>query len=657
MATVLQTPGVYYERADAGAAGVSLVRTDIAGFVGIATCGPLHTPVLVQSWRQFQAIFGEFTGAGYLAYAVRAFFENGGKRGWIVRVASEAAALAALVLRSPAKTPIWRVVASSAGAWGNDLDVSIRETHAAQTLTDPLHSAPEASVVGSVTGFQRGTHVRLSQHGAATIFKVVSDVDAVGLRLVWQHPRLELRLPYDADLTGFDPNVPVLVESVEYTLIVRRSGRLVGAYERLSLVPEHERYGVTALIPEPLPGREGGHDEPHPPEPITLEELRQLPLASVDPIETDPNDGALINGADGLALLTVNDFIGDPFAPADSERRGLRALEFVDEVAVLAVPDINIQPVPPVRFAPPPPCVPDPCLPPPALAPAVPRPPAVGDLPPRFSETDVFRVQAEMIAQCERRRDRIAILDPPFDAAHDARLGTSAVRAWRMRFESSYAALYFPWLLVIDPARPDADVRPIPPSGHVAGQIARTDLAVGVHKAPANERLVWVQDTTAPIDDATHGALNPEGINAIRPFAGRGIRIFGARTVSSDPDLRFLSVRRLLLMIEKALLVATQWAAFEPNDHLTRAKLTLSIWSFLLEIWQSGGLAGSSADEAFFVKCDDATNPAAVRDLGELIALVGVAPTVPFEFVIVRVGRTNNEFEITETATPTSGGR
>jgi phage tail sheath protein FI len=658
MPTVFQTPGVYYERVDIGAPGVAPVRTDVAGFVGIATCGPLHTPVPVQSWRQFQAVFGEFTGAGYLAYAVRAFFENGGRRCWVVRVASDAAATAAFVLRSPAGHVVWRVAASSPGVWGDDLDVAIRETHAAQTLTDPLRSAPDASVVGSVTGFTRATHVRLSQDGAATIWKVVSDVDAAGQRLLWRHPKPEARLPYDADLTGFDPNRPVLVESVEYTLVVRRFGRLVRAYDGLSLIPEHARYGVTVLARAPLPGRDDAGKDPSPPEPIVLEELRDLPLASLDPIAVPGSgDVALAGGADGLALLSVGDFIGDPTAPIDGERRGLRALELIDEVSVLAVPDINIQSEEPRRFAPPPPCVPDPCLPSPPPAPAAPRAPAVGDLPPRFSEADVFRVQAEMIAQCERLCDRIALIDPPFNAARDARLGASAVRAWRTRFDSTYAALYFPWLLVLDPVRPDAVVRPIPPSGHVAGQIARTDLTIGVHKAPANDRVVWVQDTTVPIDDATHGALNPEGINAIRAFAGRGIRIFGARTVSSDPDWQFLNVRRLLLMIEKALLVATQWAVFEPNDDITRAKLTLSIWSFLLALWQRGAFAGASADEAFFVKCDEATNPPAGRDLGQLVALVGVAPSKPFEFVVVRIGRANNEFEITEAVATASGGR
>ena len=152
-----QTPGVYYERVDASAPAISPLRTDIAGFVGIATRGPLHQPLPVQSWRQFQAYFGDFTGAGYLAYAVRAFFENGGQRCWVVRVAAETAATAALTLQSASLANLWNVAASSPGVWGNDLDIVIRETHRAQTVTVPQASAPEFSTVVSTTGFGRAT--------------------------------------------------------------------------------------------------------------------------------------------------------------------------------------------------------------------------------------------------------------------------------------------------------------------------------------------------------------------------------------------------------------------------------------------------------------------------------------------------------------------
>src|SRR5262249_53603159 len=206
-----QTPGVYYERVDASAPAISALRTDIAGFVGIATRGPLHQALPVQSRRQFQAYFGDFTGAGYLAYAARAFFENGGQRCWVVRVASETAATAGITLRIDGND-CWRITASSPGVWGNDLEIAIRETRRSQTLTDPRLSTPEASVVASVTGFARGAHVRLSQDNATSIYKVVSEVDAVTSRLVWLSPKPEARLTYDSVVSGFDPDQPILIE-------------------------------------------------------------------------------------------------------------------------------------------------------------------------------------------------------------------------------------------------------------------------------------------------------------------------------------------------------------------------------------------------------------------------------------------------------------
>jgi phage tail sheath protein FI len=669
-----QTPGVYYQRVDASAPAISLLRTDIAGFVGIATRGQLHRALPVQSWRQFQAYFGDFTGAGYLAYAVRAFFENGGQRCWVVRVASEVAAAAETVLHgpppsknqpSPPQHDIWRIAAFSPGVWGNDLEIAIRETHRGQTLTDPQTSTPESSAVTSITGFVRGTHVRLSQGTNKPIYKVVSDVDAVGHRLIWLHPKPEARLPYDSLLSGLEANQPILIESVEYTLWVRELGRLIHVYEGLSLVPQHPGYGPRVLAPLAIPRSSRQLlTLPAAPEPVVIEEKRTSTSLDVIPepltVALDQTI-ALTGGADGLTLLGTFDFIGAEVDPLDSDEvkarktRGLRALEEISEVSILAVPDINIQPKAVPRYSPPPPCIPDPCLPPGPPPLATPRTPAVGDLPPVFSEGEVYQVQSALIAQCEKLRDRIALLDPPFAAARDDKLGVGAVRAWRSRFDSKYAAFYYPWLRVVDPLRsPGSLTRDIPPSGHVAGQYAQTDFQYGVHKAPANAPLVWAQDVTIAVNDAVHGVLNPLGINAIRPLAGHGLRIFGARTVSSDPDWRFVNVRRLLMMIEKAIDVAIQWAVFEPNDTLTRAKLNLVLTSFLLSLWQRGALMGAAANEAFFVKCDDENNLPAEREQGRLLAEVGVAPSRPFEFIILRVGRAHNQFEITEASSGAS---
>ena len=201
----------------------------------------------------------------------------------------------------------------------------------------------------------------------------------------------------------------------------------------------------------------------------------------------------------------------------------MRTLDLVGEVAAVAVPDIHIHPVPPPDHAPPPACTPDPCLPAPPPGPAAPPAPAVGDLPPVFSETDVARVQNELVLHCERHADRVALLDPPFATIADSRLGVTPICDWRRRFDSKYAAMYFPWIAVVDPRPGSAhDTRPIPPSGHVAGFYAQSDFAVGVHKAPANGPLTWLQDVTTAVDDVAHGVLNDAGINAIRALPGRG---------------------------------------------------------------------------------------------------------------------------------------
>ncbi len=524
--------------------------------------------------------------------------------------------------------------------------------------------------------------MRLRQ-GGATIHKIVSEVDsgeknaAGAKRLLWLHPQAEGRAHFwmeegtnirrrydDAPLEGLDLTQPILIESIEYTVLVRELGRLVRVYEGLSLVPDNERYGprvVSRLKVDTRPG--APRVLPAAPEPMVIEERRadlQHVSTSLVPIKI-PELMALTGGADGLAQLSAHDFIGEEIDPLDSDdtsahkRRGLRTLEDVREVAIVAVPDIHIQPKPAARFSPPPPCIPDPCLPM-SVRPAVPRPLSLGDLPPVFPDEAIYQVQSALIQHCEKLRDRIALLDPPFSAARDDKLGVGAVRAWRSRFDSKYAAFYYPWLRVVDPLRsPRSPVREIPPSGHVAGQYAQNDFQSGVHKAPANAPLIWAEDVTVSVDDAVHGILNPAGINAIRPLPGRGLRVFGARTMSSDIEWQYVNVRRLMMMIEKAIEAAIQWAVFEPNSVLTRAKLNLTLTNFLLSLWQRGALMGASAADAFFVRCDDDTNPPEEREQGRLVATIGVAPSRPFEFIILRVGRAHNQFEISEASAGASG--
>jgi len=678
---IYDTPGVYTERTDAAFRQVSALRTDIAGFVGIAARGPIHTPMPIESWHQFEAYFGGFTGQGYLAYAVRAFFENGGRRCWVVRVASEATSTAAVVLdyidpSTKTRVPVWRIEAISPGVWGNDIEITVIETHRLQTFTSGRDNTQEYVTVLSSVGLERGSHVRLKQEGT-TLTKVVHAVPHERQkRLVWINREVSPLPPYYVPLVGVDLSQKTYIESIEYTILVREAGILTRVYEGLSLIPEHSRYGPSILRPFKLPFQSERLKLPKAPEPIAIVELRdKVSVTEVHPLELRHFDSTgkpdlknatrftrtLNGGADGHVALRVQDFVGEPFDSADNDdvqrqkHQGLTALNTIDEVAIVAVPDINIQPrdLPPIA---PSPCKPDICLPGPPQ-PTSPRPRPLGDLPPRFSDEEVYTVQSAMVTQCELLRDRIALLDPPYSAIKDEKLGSAAIRLWRTRFDSKYAALYYPWVKVSDPLRDRRSLTlNIPPSGHVAGQYARTDFEIGVHKAPANVSLEWIQDVTAIVGEAEHGILNPIGINVIKPLPGRGIRIYGARTVSSDQDWRYVNVRRLLMMIEEAVDEAIQWAVFEPNDVFTRTKLALSLRSFLLTLWQGGALAGGNPEEAFYVRCDDSNNPPSERANGKLLAEVGVAPSNPFEFVVFRVGRINNAFEIYEEGLATAQG-
>ncbi|OBF33698.1 hypothetical protein A5724_19300 [Mycobacterium sp. ACS1612] len=641
-----QAPGVYYQTVDAGSPPVEPLRTDITAIIGIAERGPMDMPVPVESWQQFVSWFGGCTPSGYLAYAVRGFLENGGRRCWVVRVASNdplTGSAAASALLRDAAGPVWRVSASSHGVWGNQLSVVMREVNRAQLYTVAQDPAGRWSEVPSVAGLARSTLVRATQSGTGFLaYRTVATTDAVTSRVYWTHPDPGAGLPYDAPLTGVDPDQPVLLETVDYRMLAYERGRLLRMYDRLSLVPEHPRYGPTVLAPTAAAFAS--------PEPVVLEELRSgVPALTV--LDVVAGVQPLSGARDGLASLTVGDFVGEPFADDDSDeararkRRGLRAVADIDEVGLLAVPDIHIHPAVLNEFAPPPPCVPDPCLDDPPVEPAPPvmAPP---ELPPVFTTADVYRVQAEMVLQCEQKRDRFALLDVPHEVALDAVSGIRGVLDWRARFDTDYAALNYPWLKVSDPIRAAGAIRLLPASGHVAGIVAATDLEHGVHRAPANRRIDWALGPSAAVSEERHAVLNQAGVNVARSADGRGLRLLGARTMSSDPDWVFINVRRLVSMIEKALGNALQWAVFEPNGFLTRARATMTATFFLDTLHEAGMLAGASAEESFFVHCDLNNNPPEQRDVGQLLMEIGIAPAQPFEFVVLRVGRVHDSIQV-----------
>jgi uncharacterized protein len=323
---------------------------------------------------------------------------------------------------------------------------------------------------------------------------------------------------------------------------------------------------------------------------ITIEETRNGTLAV-------PVQGTQVTLSGGDAAepvpLQPNDYVGDA-----ADRTGFAGLEAIDDITMLCVPD---------------------------LMSAYQRGAIDAD--------GVKAVQLAMIAHCELMSDRVAILDPLPD------LRPQRLKDWRMNdagYDSKYATLYWPWFTVMGPGGKPVNV---PPSGHVAGVWARNDDTRGVHKAPANEVVRGVIDLPCALTRREHDALNPVGINCVRSFPGQGIRVWGARTLSSDPEWRYVNVRRLFNYVEKSILNGTNWVVFEPNDRYLWSAVHRTISMFLRRVWRSGALFGNTPEEAFYVKCDVENNPEEDRDAGVLTVDIGIAPVKPAEFVVFRLSQ------------------
>jgi hypothetical protein len=234
-----------------------------------------------------------------------------------------------------------------------------------------------------------------------------------------------------------------------------------------------------------------------------------------------------------------------------------------------------------------------------------------------------------LATHCTNMGDRFAVLQA----------GRNADRPGSLRppVDSTYAAFYYPWIKILDPATNVEKL--VPPGGHVAGIYARSDVERGVHKAPANEVVRGVRELQFPVTKGIQDVLNPRGVNCIRAFPARGIRLWGARTTSSDPLWKYVNVRRLFLFIEESIDEGTQWVVFEPNNEKLWARVRDTVTNFLTTVWRDGALMGTTPEEAFFVKCDRSTMTQDDIDNGRLIVVVGVAPTKPAEFVIIRIAQ------------------
>lgn len=295
---------------------------------------------------------------------------------------------------------------------------------------------------------------------------------------------------------------------------------------------------------------------------------------------------------------------GRRFAGSESSRQGINGLAVADDVTIVVVPD---------------------------LITAATKDDGTVDL-------NLWKaVQTALISHCEQNGNRMAVLDAP------PGMTPQQIRDWRSdvaMYDSPYAALYYPWIKVENPIGVNGDAEVfIPPSGHIAGVWARTDETRGVWKAPANDTIRGCLDVAYGVTQNEQAVLNPIGINCIRPFGTRGIRIWGARTLASDSDWRYINVRRLFNMVEKTIADGTQWAVFEPNDVSLWEGIKRTLNAFLRGLWSAGALFGQSVDQAFYVKCDAENNPPESIDQGLLIVEVGIAPVKPAEFVVFRIAQ------------------
>ncbi|KRC81823.1 phage tail sheath C-terminal domain-containing protein [Sphingomonas sp. Root241] len=746
------------------------VRIDIAGFIGIAERGPTDRPVAIEGWPQFLRTFGDFRANAFLAYAVRGFFDNGGRRCHVARVVApaietqtsgpqaldgawsrlvntvgvRAGALATLeqvsttaasgaqpadrrssvvldvagfasgeraVLRQTGKAPVTQIVASadaptltlrwsseipleidltlpftieavardvrlvagvvgdvvtwtrpldprfdmskpikiglggasasailwdehgaplieieaaSPGRWGDTLSVRVTTSLSAEIATRTRITPDPADrlTLTRVTGLAAGATVEIVQDGVAAVRNRLIAVDPAASQVALATPLIGF------DLAGAAAGTkPIRLRRLSFALSVRENGRLIEQFADLDLPTLAEPKASPVNIRSEL---------------IRIARAAGAPDAWLDPGSPllDYGEARLWGGRDGIAMLRPRDFTGSADAP---ERLGLRLFEIDDEPAALAAPDILLPPTLARETVPPEPVPLDPCelCPPPVIAAAPPPFTVIVEAAPEFSPDDILDVQRGMIEHCEERGDRIAVIDPPPGRDFDL----PALFDWRQRFDSSYAATYFPWVSVADPiARPPDLLRTVPPSGHALGGYAAADADAG-HDAPANRPLGWAFGLPRDCDEETHALLNERGVNAILARSARGIRVMGARTLSSAADWKQLTVRRLLLRLKRMLARELQWVVFEPAGPALEADVIASVEGMLETEWQARRLAGSSAEEAFFVRVLRSQDD---TDAGRFIVEIGVASVVPAEFILLQVVRSMDRVELAE---------
>jgi uncharacterized protein len=612
------SPGVYVEEVDRGAKPIEGVPTAVAAFVGFTEKGPREA-TLVTSWEQYVTTYGGFVDGAYTPVSVYGWFLNGGQRAYIMRVSptiqipqstGKKAGLEITPLLGPGSEEPISVTVETQGAGRYKLtakrgdvtetfenlssDAKDEQARYVQTVINDPEKGSKLMRVHDASGKRDTPERRAPKAGSYTFSadnKAAGELPAPTLRLNNRGgdvPSLEVK-----PASGVSGTVSVEVAEIAgqeelFKIIVKPAE---GDAESFDVSFKKGPQYVETVI-------NGGKTA------SKLVRVKDLaPDSSDTPGTRRPAAGKFEVGSGGstgttaLAKVTptVNDFTGDVL-----ERTGVEGLEALDDVTIVMMPDLwtlyqN------------------------------------GTI----DMKAVQGVQTAMMNHAEKMKYRVAVIDSPPD------MTPQEVYNWRMKeanYDSKYAAMYYPWIEVANPIKPGQTMF-VPPSGHVAGVWARVDGERGVHKAPANEIIRGVVGLERNMTSAEQGGLNPFGINAIRAFPGRGIRIWGARCLTSDPSWKYLNVRRLFNYIEASIERSTQWIVFEPNDPDLWARIRRDINAFLFQVWMSGALFGSTAEEAYFVKCDADTNPQAAIDNGIVLTEIGISPVKPAEFVVFRVGQ------------------
>lgn len=584
------SPGVYVEEVESGALPMEGVSTSTAGFIGMAERGPvIGRPQLVTNFADYQRMYGSYLSEAkygdyrFLPYAVEQFFLNGGSRAFIMRVVPQGAKCSAT-----SGSAVLKFTAANPGEWGDRLRVTI--TPASKAKTQALEAIDDRSVrVKSCDGFTAGDVVEFYDGRTLSHNRVKSAIDGV---LSFEEPIgcdiVDTNLLPKKVIKTCEFNVSVRFEDAEETYLnvslnESASSYIAARMQKSELVTvEVGKVPAQPAAQAPAEKKDDKKDEKAPAvAPAAKAAGVMPPYKAVGGVGESLSLG-FSGGSDGnIGGTKASDYMGSNNGPG--KRTGIQAFLENAQVSIMAVPGVT--------------------------------------------DSDV---QLALVAHCENTKSRFAVLDIPLDKKK-----VGDVLDHRNMFDTSYAALYHPWLEVFDPLARKSSY--MPPSGAMAGIYARTDTERGVQKAPANEVVRGCTGLSCPYNEGEQDILNPQGVNLIRSFTGRGIRVWGARTASSNPLWKYINVRRLFIFVEESLKANTNWVVFEPNSEALWGRVQRTIELFLSSMWRSGALAGTSPGEAFFVNIGRSTMTQDDIDNGRLICNIGIAPVKPAEFVIFRI--------------------